>query len=655
MNCIKSFLINIDVFGVPFYFKYKSKDRFSTPLGGLFVLLFLFSALAMGIYYFIPFYNRKNFTTVHYTLGTPYAERVNFNQSKAAFGIGLNCLTARDGTTAEQLFDVKFKYTYSKLIDNYYNKTVSILGSHFCNKQDFYNEFNETFESSQIYKYRCLDNPSISIEGIWTSEIFSYLQIEVNAKNGSEELLDKIGDYLLENDCKVQLYYADNTIDIENYKDPINSHIETIFIQLDPNYSIRRNLYFMNEYLFDDDLLIWVFSDDHYSINQVLFSRYEEYTIFQGIKRNESYDDYSNYAKLYFRADTKKTEVKRKYQKVTEFYADASSLLITTYYILIMIFNFINKFYAEQALSKKIFFFQDFDHSLKINDKENKIRELIYVTDFHSSNNNIIIPKKSSFAEKTGKNMDLVEDSKIENPKPYRQTKKVKKKVKVKVVKKKIIKKGETPTNSEHNDNCSKYTGNVIISEYGINSKTNMKEKNKNKNNDIYTVTEYTDRNIYNATDDNDNISEIELGKDELTKNIEYGFSYFDKMISKLCKCCLTKELRIKAYLARQAERLLYNKLDIALYVRNMLLFDIMNETVINSETKDIINYLTRPIISYKHNEEEELSLFYNNYKKVDFDKFYEEAIQLSKKIDKRKEEIKLLSICNRHLKEMNI
>ena len=169
-----------------------------------------------------------------------------------------------------------------------------------------------------------------------------------------------------------------------------------------------------------------------------------------------------------------------------------------------------------------------------------------------------------------------------------------------------MIKKGETPTNSEYNDNCSKHTGNVIISEYGINSKTNMKEKNQNKNNDIYTVTEYTDRNIYNTTGDNDIISEIELGKDELTKNIEYGFSYLDKMISKLCKCCLTKELRIKAYLARQAERLLYNKLDIALYVRNMLLFDIMNETVINSETKDIINYLTRPIISYKHNEERE-------------------------------------------------
>ena len=41
-----------------------------------------------------------------------------------------------------------------------------------------------------------------------------------------------------------------------------------------------------------------------------------------------------------------------------------------------------------------------------------------------------------------------------------------------------------------------------------------------------------------------------------------------------------------------------------------MMLFDIMNETVRNSETKDIINFLTRPIISYKYNKEELFIIF---------------------------------------------
>ena len=149
------------------------------------------------------------------------------------------------------------------------------MGSHFCTKQ-IHNEFNETFEGSEIFKYQCLDDPSITIEGILTSEIFSYFKFEVNSKNNSEELQDKINNYLHENDCKLQIFYSDNSIDIEDYKDPIKLHVEASFIQLDPTLSIRRNVYFMNYYLFDDYLSIRAFSDDYDSINTKIFSRYEE-------------------------------------------------------------------------------------------------------------------------------------------------------------------------------------------------------------------------------------------------------------------------------------------------------------------------------------------------------------------------------------------
>ena len=41
MKTIKDFLKKIDVFGSTFNFKYKSKDKYSTYIGGLFVFLFL--------------------------------------------------------------------------------------------------------------------------------------------------------------------------------------------------------------------------------------------------------------------------------------------------------------------------------------------------------------------------------------------------------------------------------------------------------------------------------------------------------------------------------------------------------------------------------------------------------------------------------------
>ena len=59
MKSVKSFLRKIDVFGVPYSFKYREKEKYTTSFGGLFIVLFIFAALFMGIYYFIPFYNRE--------------------------------------------------------------------------------------------------------------------------------------------------------------------------------------------------------------------------------------------------------------------------------------------------------------------------------------------------------------------------------------------------------------------------------------------------------------------------------------------------------------------------------------------------------------------------------------------------------------------
>ena len=65
-----------------------------------------------------------------------------------------------------------------------------------------------------------------------------------------------------------------------------------------------------------------------------------------------------------------------------EFYADASSLWIALYEILLIIFNYINNFWAEQTLSKKIFFFKDLKENGLNNPKISaQIYELLEITD----------------------------------------------------------------------------------------------------------------------------------------------------------------------------------------------------------------------------------------------------------------------------------
>ena len=59
MRAVRKILKRFDVFGVPFSFRYKNEDRYSTPLGGLFFILFCIVVVVVIIYYFIPFFQQK--------------------------------------------------------------------------------------------------------------------------------------------------------------------------------------------------------------------------------------------------------------------------------------------------------------------------------------------------------------------------------------------------------------------------------------------------------------------------------------------------------------------------------------------------------------------------------------------------------------------
>ena len=55
MKSFKGFLRKIDIFGVPFNFKYQTKDKYSTPLGGFILLVIISLSLVFGVYYLLPF------------------------------------------------------------------------------------------------------------------------------------------------------------------------------------------------------------------------------------------------------------------------------------------------------------------------------------------------------------------------------------------------------------------------------------------------------------------------------------------------------------------------------------------------------------------------------------------------------------------------
>ena len=630
------------LFGSPFSFKYKSQDRYSTSFGGLFLLIFLIIGLTFGIYYFIPFAKRKNVNIIYYTMNIPKTEKIRLKDSQAAFSIGFDCDDNTD-IKVDDILKLDLKHViYIKNNKGKYDKNKTPIPSHSCTKEDFYNNYDTSFEYLNLNQYLCLDDYNHNIEGIYSDQVFSYYEFSVIAKNKTS-LIDE---YFRSNDCKLQFYYTDITIDLANYKEPIKPFLNSIFIQLNPTLFIKRNIYFMNQYLYDDDEMLAIF-DEEKKPDQIktLFSRYEEYSIYSGLEREKTKPlNPNDYAKIYIRADTKKTEIKRTYQKLTEFYADASSLLIAVYDFCILIISALNNFYAEQSIIKKIFLFKDIDNkNFNISKQTDRIKKLflekISIKSFKTENFEIDIN-------------DIQFNTNSENLKNKKNIYTSKELISNGALNKNLkIKKFNIKNNSKDNKkSLIIFTNEDIDNSSSEATKRQLKTTNNNLN--LKKTKTYIDK------DNGAKLNKKEKKKE--SKNIrnkkkqdKFSFNVLEIIISLIFSNCLNGQLKLKNSLSDKANVFLYNKLDIILFIRNMILLDIINNILLDDKEKDIVNFISRPIIPSNNEDFGKQDIFYTKYKNNDFDKFYDSFSGLIEKGDKNKKEKILIGLTNEKLKEL--
>jgi hypothetical protein len=641
MKDIKKFLKKLDLFGVNLNFKYQANDTYTTSLGGLFILLFGGVALGFGVYYFIPFIKRKNLNIIYYTMNIPSTEQIRFKESKAAFTIGFQC-DEKNGINAEDLFNLESRFViYTKDIHGKSNKKKETLTWHYCKYEDFYNNHNDSIDYLNLNTYQCLDDYDRTVEGIFSDQIFSYYEFAVTNKYKNEENHHKITDYLSENDCKLNIYYTDITIDLTNYKEPIKPFLDSIFIQLNPTLDIKRNVFFMNQYLFDDDFMFAVFSGDEKPKQiETLFSRYEEYALYMGLEYNPNNLEY---AKVFIRADTKKTTIKRTYQKLTEFYADASSLLIALYEVLIIIFTYLNNFYAEQSVTKKLFFFKE-----------------IGLKPFSATKNySKLLEINSLIGTDDMKNLETINID-------FNIDKKIKTATHAKIKNRIFFQRSKSITSSSNKEldekiNAEKFTNDNVRNKIKLLTIDNFDNFNNydviNKRSqclnsasklESYQIKSRRKLSLIESDSDNTKTQTLKINQPP----IQYSFNVFEIFLITFCSKCVKGKLKLKNELNNKANDYLYSKLDIHVYLRNMYLFDIINQTIINGHKKNIINLLSRPLISINKKEKEEEEIFYKEYGENNCDKFYEGIKELAKKQNKKKKEEKLLKLANKYIKD---
>ena len=676
MSAIKSFFTMIDIFGVNYNFRYKDKEKYQTALGGFIVILFAILAITMAIYYFIPFVNRKNYTIVYYTMNLAKTEEVDLFASESNFAVGLICeKNKNEKKKIDELLDLKSRYVeYVKSRDGNYAKNPKDTNIHLCTYDDFYNKYDAQFDYLSLQTYYCVGNKEFTIQGIYADQVFSYFEFSVVAKDTTKAWTDEVLRFLFHNDCKLQIAFTDIIIDLDNYENPITQYLNTIFIQLNPSLLIKRNIYFMNQHFTNDDFLMFVFGDDQTPEKKPLYSRYEEYALWKGLKRFEEQPaEYEYYSKVYIRAELKKTVIKRKYQKFMEFYADASSLLIAIFEILVVIFNYVDTFYAHHSLAKSTFFFKELEDkdNFNIMKKTDIIQELISITELQKKNSENspieIISKNSKIMKnfppkKKETERQEINDDKEDNQKEIKvYNNRNKRPLESKQTKSSSYLKGKSTeekkdyNNSKQNQYSEKSEDDRGESDENY-PKYKMNQMKRNRNSGAMLNFRYYDRSNddYNesiGTNMDENSSDTERPRRKRKLKVENDFNIIEIIITQIFKCCMTKSMRLKNDANEKANELLFKKMDINSYVRNMILFDVMNRTMIDDNTKPIFNFLSRPVISVNKKAKVEFNEFYKNYRERDFNKYYDRIQEMVHKPKKEEREEKLVSISNEQLK----
>ena len=204
MKSLKEILRKFDIFGVPLTFRYKTKEKYSTSLRGLTIII-LYFVISVFIYYFIPFVKRQNLSIIYCTMNIPKTEQINFKDSKTAFAIGLDCEN-NGRLKVEDVFNFDSTFVYHiKEMNGTTHKEILNQNSHKCKHEDFYNSYNDSFDYLKIKNYYCLDNNDNTLEGIYADIIFSYYEFTVSSINKTDEIFNNIDEYLFQNDCKLEV------------------------------------------------------------------------------------------------------------------------------------------------------------------------------------------------------------------------------------------------------------------------------------------------------------------------------------------------------------------------------------------------------------------------------------------------------------------
>ena len=207
-----------DKFGENFSFNYNGYDKYSTRVGGLIFLIFIVIALTFFISSCFPFFRRENYSLQFYTVNFP-TEKIKLINN---FAYGIDCKNESYTEEAFEYFNIKIEY----------NKTNDTIETKSCDINDFGEGLKKDNEDLNIHglkinNFTCIEKNENEISGLFTDKKnFAYYEIIVELEEGVD--INSANDFLKEKDYKLQFYYKDYILDMQNYSHPIKPILNSL-------------------------------------------------------------------------------------------------------------------------------------------------------------------------------------------------------------------------------------------------------------------------------------------------------------------------------------------------------------------------------------------------------------------------------------------
>ena len=650
MKFITKIIKSLDFFGTLITFRINNDLEYKSLLGGISSIIFFIISSTYILYESYFFIKRENVDFIYSkkTIETPF---VNLTKIGYRFAFGLQY---EENDTSCILNTLKyFNYSIS-LIENIDSKIIieTPIELKLCEKSDFRNIVNRTFESRQLDKMYCpiINNLNFTVDGTMMDFYYKYILLKIWLTEYTLNNFDEFKNFVEENPLEMSYYFLDNAIDYENKKNPIPFFLNYLFKAIDINYQKNTEIILSPiEFLNDDNLII--------KKSEKYFGSTIDNHVDSFHQINEPNDlNQRLLGKFILKASPIMFSLSRSYQKIPSLIADLSGILEQILFLILLIVNFFERKCIDIKLIKKMIKFKG--------NKNYNIEYLIDVFNRNIVNNKLyeIINKQDMCIEKNGKlgiksrrkSLDILlkEKNLFENVKYLKIENDKKNNLNIPFQKKNIL----VNKNNENNFKNEKIDYDNIYNNSNQNLNIHSCEK-KFTNIVIESIDSCRKNNTINYYN-----TDLKLSFNEI-KNLKYNYIKNISICSLLLSqflFCINKNQKRKKIFYQKAEDKIHYYLDIYNYIKKMHEIDLLIYTLFDNDQIKLFDFLLiLPLkIDYDKNdiynefENKQIEFHKCDYKKID------DLILSYNNIRKREEtnfeDLKLMRLVNAEVKFLN-